>query len=211
MMNRLQWSRRIFLGLAFAGMTGAGIGCGGGVSNEESARRAYLGLDRAVDRAISLGFDGLNAASSANIPPQMGSGDVMGAMLVEGQVSQGSSSNREMRLTVGLTNYQDRVNSGADGGGSALRLVYDRAMDGSALALTLSIRPNDTPGMRGTLTGTTRMSGELEGAVTLNLAVEANVRSMSGMGSRVERVAGTTRITGTVTSAYGTYTVDVTR
>ncbi len=181
------------------------------MSNEESARRAYLGLDRAVDRAISLGFDGLNAATSANIPSQMGSGDVMGSMLVEGQVSQGASSNREMRLTVGLTGYQDRVTREADGGGAELRLVYDRAADGSGLALTLSIRPGDMPGMRGTLTGTTRVSGELEGPVTLNLTLAANVRSMSGMGSRLERVAGTTRITGTVTSAYGTYTVDVTR
>ena len=46
-------------------------GCGSGVSSDEQARRAYVGLDVAIDKAINLGFDGFNAASSANIPAQI--------------------------------------------------------------------------------------------------------------------------------------------
>jgi hypothetical protein len=36
--------------------------CGDGVKNEKQARRAYLGLDAHVDKAITLGFAGFNAA-----------------------------------------------------------------------------------------------------------------------------------------------------
>ena len=61
------------------------LGCGGPrgeVANEESAQYAYLGLDGAVDRALQLGFDGFNAAKSANIPEQTGDGDAAGTMTV---------------------------------------------------------------------------------------------------------------------------------
>jgi hypothetical protein len=184
----------------------------GGVSNADGARRAYLGLDRAVDRALSLAFDGVNAASSANIPAQMASGDLAGTMLVEGQVSQGSSSNREMRLLVTLTGYRDNVSdTGAtDAGatGPALRLIYSKPASGMPIAMDLSLRP---PMFTGTFAGTLDMTGELAGTVTVNVTLSGQLESMSGSGSRLQRVAGTTRITGTVTSAYGMYPVDVTR
>jgi hypothetical protein len=181
----------------------------GGVSNAESARRAYIGLDKAVDRALSLGFDGFNAATDANIPPQMGNGDVAGTMLVTGQVSQGSSSNREMRLLVTLTDYRDMVTDNGDGGsGAALRLIYSKPANGTPIAMDISLRP---PMFTGTLAGTVNMTGELEGAVTVNVTMSGQLMSMSGSGSRLQRVPGTTRITGTVTSSYGTYNVDVTR
>lgn len=181
----------------------------GGVSNTESARRAYVGLDKAVDRALSLAFDGFNAATSANIPPQMASGDLAGTMLVEGQVSQGSSSNREMRLLVTLTGYRDMVTDNGDGGsGAALRLIYSKPANGTPITFDLSLRP---PMFTGTFAGTVNMTGELEGAVTINVTMAGQLESMSGMGSRLQRVPGTTRITGTVTSSYGTYNVDVTR
>jgi hypothetical protein len=189
----------------------------GGVSNADAARRSYLGLDRAVDRALSLAFDGLNAASSANIPAQMASGDLAGTMLVEGQVSQGSSSNREMRLLVTLTGYRDNVSDtgatdagAADAGatGPALRLIYSKPASGMPIAMDLSLRP---PMFTGTFAGTLDMTGELAGTVTVNVTLSGQLESMSGSGSRLQRVAGTTRITGTVTSAYGTYPVDVTR
>lgn len=181
----------------------------GGVSNADGARRAYLGLDRAVDRALSLAFDGVNAASSANIPPQMASGDLAGTMLVEGQVSQGSGSNREMRLLVTLTDYRDNVSDNGDGGsGAALRLIYSKPASGTPIAMDLSLRP---PMFTGTFAGTVNMTGELAGSVTVNVTLSGQLESMSGSGSRLQRVAGTTRITGTVTSAYGMYPVDVTR
>jgi hypothetical protein len=202
----LSRSRRGALSVALLAVLSAQCG---GVSNADAARKAYVGLDRAVDRALSLAFDGLNAATSANIPSQMGNGDVSGTMLVEGQVSQGSSSNREMRLRVTLMNYRDMVRDNGDGGsGSELRLVYDMPMGGAPLTFDLSIRP---PMFTGTLTGTLRMTGELEGTVTLNMTMAGQLESMSGMGSRLMRVPGTTRIQGTVTSGSSTFTVDTTR
>lgn len=47
------------------------LACGGtpAVSSDEQARRAYLGLDKAVGKSMQLGFDGFNSASSANIAP----------------------------------------------------------------------------------------------------------------------------------------------
>lgn len=35
------------------------------VSSEETARRAFLGLDRSIGKSLTLGFAGFNAASSA--------------------------------------------------------------------------------------------------------------------------------------------------
>ena len=68
---------------------------------------AYLGLDPSVDKAITLGFAGFNAASSANISPQSADGGVSGTMTVTGQVDQGTSANKGMRLADALSNYSD--------------------------------------------------------------------------------------------------------
>jgi hypothetical protein len=101
--------------LLTAGLLALAAGCGGGVSSEETARRAYFGLDRYVDRGINLGMAGFNAASSANIPAQTAMGDVSGTLTVTGQVDQGASANKGMRLRTALANYSDRV-AGDDGG-----------------------------------------------------------------------------------------------
>lgn len=190
------------------------VQCGGGaVSNEASARRAYFGLDKAVTRALTLAFDGFNAASSANISPQTGMADVMGTMLVDGQVSNGMSMNREMRLNVSLTNYQDMATDSVDGGMSTpIRLTYDKPEDaGTPLSLSLSLRPGTQPSLTGTFSGTVRMSGELTGSVTIFFGITGEVRAVAGMGMRYERVPGTTRIAGTVMSSFGTYNVDIMR
>ena len=84
-------------------------GCGGGVDSDAAARAAYLGLDDMVEEAMNLGFDGFNAATSANIPEQSAMGDESGTLVVTGQVDQGSSPNKEMRLRAALTDYQDVV------------------------------------------------------------------------------------------------------
>jgi hypothetical protein len=171
--------------------------CGDGVKSEEQARRAYLGLDAHVDKAITLGFAGFNAASSANIMPQMTTGAMSGTLVVTGQVDQGASANKEMRLKEALTNYSD------DG-----KLSY--ATDPAALpALDMSLKMIPTGTLSGTLVGTYVMSGELTGNVMLNLAFTGELQAGAGM--TVERKPGTTHITGTATSQPGTYTVDVTR
>ena len=38
------------------------------VSSEQQARRAYLGLDKSIGKAITLGFEGFNSATSGAKP-----------------------------------------------------------------------------------------------------------------------------------------------
>src|SRR5215813_7984389 len=83
-------------------------GCGSSVSSDQDAKNAYLGLDPSIDKAITLGFQGYNAASSANIPDQTASGTVSGTLTVTGHVDQGSdATSKIMNLTEQLTNYSD--------------------------------------------------------------------------------------------------------
>lgn len=184
------------------------------VSSPAEARLAYIGLDRAVDRALNLGLQGFNQASSANIAPQTGNGDVGGTLVVTGQVDQGASVNKEMRLFTAFTLYEDRIAGGDAGVGDESDIVYNT--DATALpALNLSLRNiPSTTGTTGTFTGTwtgkVAMTGELEGDVTLNLTLAGDIRVVSG-GSGIERVPGTTHVTGTATSRYGSYTVDLMR
>jgi len=181
-------------GLAFLGAFAA---CGNDVSSTEDAKKAYLGLDPSVDKAITLGFAGFNAASSANIDAQSADGGVSGSLTVTGQVDQGSSSNKGMRLLEALLNYSD------DG-----KVTYNT--DSSAPpALTMSLKSIPTGTLDGSLGGSFLMSGGLSGQVSLALTFAGQLEA--GADGGVQRKAGTTRITGTATSPAGTYNVDVTR
>jgi hypothetical protein len=187
------------------------LSCGSDtVSSDEEARLAYLGLDRAIERALNLGMDGFSAAQSANIPAQTGNGDVSGTLVVSGQVDQGESPNKEMRLESAFTMYQDRFPAAADGGVDvASGITYD-TVEGALPSLDLSLRGIPDGTFTGTFTGRVRMSGELRGDVTLDLAFTGDLRMPAG-GAGIERVPGSTRVTGTATSEYGVYTVDLTR
>ena len=174
-------------------------GCGGkaGVSSSAEAETAYLGLDAHIDKAITLGFAGFNSAHSANISPQTASGAVTGTLTVTGQVDQGASSNKTMNLKEALAGYSD------DG-----MHTYDT--DAAALPLLgLSLKGIPTGTLSGTLAGSYAMTGKLAGEVTLALAFTGDLEA--GPGSTVERKPGTTHITGTATSKYGVYAVDLTR
>jgi hypothetical protein len=171
-------------------------GCGGGVSSSDEAERAYKGLDASIDKAIKLGFDGFNAASSANIDPQTAMGKNKGTMTVGGKVDQGSSDNKTMDLTDELKDYSD------DG-----MLTYDTKGTLPTISLKLSKIPDGT--LDGSMAGIFTMSGELEGEVTLDLTFAGGLQA--GEGTKVERKPGTTHITGTAVSEFGTYDVDITR
>lgn len=173
-------------------------GCGNDVHSTEDAQRAYLGLDPSVDKAIQLGFDGFNAAQSANIAPQTAIGTKTGMLTVTGQVDQGASANKTMRLSEAMANYSD------DG---AITYVTD-ANALPSLTLKLSNIPNGT--LSGTLDGSFTMSGGESGAVTLALTLAAMLQPAPTDMTKVQRVPGTTHITGSATSSAGTYTVDVT-
>jgi hypothetical protein len=172
-------------------------GCGSSVHSDEDAKKSYLGLDPSIDKAIGLGFDGFNSASSANIDPQTADGGVSGTLTVSGQVDQGTSVNKGMRLNEALASYSD------DG-----HITY--ATNASVLPfLSMQLKDIPTGTLTGTLVGTITMSGEEHGDLTLNLSFTGLLQA--GSGTTVTRQPGTTHITGTATSSAGTYNVDVTR
>jgi len=176
---------------------------GGGVDSNETAKQAYLGLDESIDKAITLGFQGFDDAKSANIPTEQTTGDVSGTMTVTGQVDQGASANKEMRLLEALGDYAD-----SDAG-----IVYDTSADagtdGAPAALDMKLQGIPTGTLDGTLDGTYGMSGALAGTVTLTVSFSGQLEPNDAGG--VERKPGSTHITGTATSGSGTYDIDVTR
>ena len=169
------------------------------VNSNDQAKQAYLGLDESIDKAINLGFAGFNAASSANIPDQQTTGDLSGTMKIGGQVDQGASANKTMRLQETLTTYAD-----SDGG-----ITYDTNTDGGLpeLDMKLSNIPNGT--VSGTLVGSYGMTGALKGDVALNVSFSGAIEANDAGG--VERTPGQTHITGTATSGSGVYNIDLTR
>jgi hypothetical protein len=189
--------------LLSAGLTG----CDDEVSSDEQARRAYLGLDKSVSKSLQLGFAGFNAASSANIPTQSTTGDAAGTLTISGQVDQGASANKGMRLRVGMTGYSDgkiTVSEDEDPVNITYQTPADVAMQPE---LTLSLRniPNGT--FSGSLVGSFQMTGDLEGEVRLNLTMSGEIED-DGAGN-VRRKAGSTTVTGTATSGDGEYSVNV--
>ena len=174
-------------------------GCGSdGVESDEDAKRAYEGLDDSIDKAITLGFQGFNAATNANIDPQTTSGAETGTLTVSGQVDQGESANKTMNLTEELEEYSD------DG-----ELTYDTP--GSLPVLTMKLAMIPTGTVDGTLNGDFEMSGELEGMVTLSITFDGQLQPSASDPDKVERKPGTTHITGTASSGDVEYVVDVTR
>jgi hypothetical protein len=184
--------------LAFLAALSAFAACGGSdVSSTADAQKAYLGLDPSIDKAITLGFVGYNAATSANIDDHSMDGGVSGTLTVGGQVDQGTSSNKTMRLVETLTNYSD------DG-----QVTYHT--DSSAPpSLTMDLKNIPTGTLNGSLSGSFLMSGGLSGQVSLALIFAGQLEATPDGG--VVRKPSTTHITGTATSSAGTYNVDVTR
>ena len=200
-------SLRVLAAVSVSLLLGAGLtGCGDDISSDEQARRAYVGLDKSIGKSLQLGFAGFNAATSANIPAQLIGGDATGTLTISGQVDQGSSANKGMRLRVGMTSYSDGELTFDD---DTVELTYATVTDTAAQPeLTLSLRdiPNGT--FTGQLVGTFQLSGDLEGEVKLDLSMSGRIED-DGTG-KVRRVAGSTKVTGPATSGGGEYQVDVT-
>lgn len=182
-------------------------GCGKSLNSDEKARLAYIGLDKSVQKSLTLGFAGFNAASSANIPAQSGTGDARGTLTITGQVDQGTSNNKNLRLKIGMDAYSDGK-AQIPGDDQAVSLTYATSADTASqpdLTLQLKNMPDGT--YAGTLVGAFTMSGDLEGDVTINLTLSGQIQD-DGTG-KVVRKAGTTTITGTAVSPDGTYQVNV--
>ncbi len=199
--------------LTLIAMLAAAAGCSDddAIDSDEAARRAYLGLDVSIGVSLNLGFDGFNAANSANIPPQMTAGVASGTLTISGQVDQGASTNKGMRLQVGMVDYSDGVLVVMDGDEELeVDLTYaTSAVVDAQPALDLQLRdlPNGT--FTGTLAGTYQISGDISGDVTLALTMSGAIQD-DGAGD-VIRVPGSTTISGTATSGDGLYTVAITR
>lgn len=180
------------------------------IDSDEEARRAYLGLDLSIEKSLQLGFDGFNAAQSANIPPQMTAGAAGGTLTINGQVDQGSSDNKGMRLRVGMVGYTEGTQEiEYEGDTVEVDLTYDTTdVIEMQPSLDLSLRniPNGT--FTGTLTGVYTMRGDIEGEATLNLMFSGMIKD-DGTG-KVVRTPAMTTITGTATSGDGTFNVNLT-
>jgi hypothetical protein len=179
------------------------------IDSDEAARRAYLGLDESIAKSLTLGFAGFNAATSANIPDQNGVGILGGSLVITGQVDQGSSANKGMRLHVGMVGYTD----GAvviDGESQSINVTYDTSTDLSLQPfLNLSLKNIPTGTLEGTLMGVYQMTGDIVGETTLNVTFSGTLQD-DGTG-KVIRAPGTTTVTGTATSGSdGLYQIDVT-
>ena len=188
------------------------LGCNGDdLDSDAEARLAYLGFDSAVDLSLELGFDGFNAASSANIATQTGDGTESGTMSIDGQVDQGASSNKGMRLEVLLVDYRDgAVDDTATEDVEEYSVTYD-TNDGDPLLLDLSLRDIPTGTFTGTLAGSAVLSGDLEAEATFNLTLSGGLVEDPEVSGGVARAPGTLTISGTVTSSDGTFEVDVAR
>lgn len=201
------------LGIVFLA-TAVAAGCSDeGVDSDEEARRAYLGLDASIEKSLNLGFDGFNSASSANIDPQMTTGDATGTLTITGQVDAGSSDNKTMRLWIGMVEYSDGVlQIETDEGTEEVDLTYDTS-DVQTDQPYLELKFSNYTAASGTMTGSIQgpgayhMTGDIEGDVVLDLTIAGETTSD---GTTVTRVPGTTTITGTATAGDGQFDVDIT-
>jgi hypothetical protein len=179
------------------------------VDSDEQARRAYLGLDTSIEKSIQLGFDGYNAATNANIPEQNRSGDATGTLTITGQVDQGVSANKEMRLYIGMVDYSDgTILVDADGDEVEIDITYQTSevqLEQPYLQLSLKDIPDGT--FTGTLTGAYQLSGDLKGEVELDLTMSGAIQDSGG--GLVGRVPGSTTISGTAISGDGLYDVEL--
>ncbi len=152
---------------------------------------------------MQLGFDGFNSASSANIAPQTAAGAASGALTVTGQVDQGASANKGMRLQLAMANYSD-----ADAGMPGAIIYATPLQGGTAPTLELSLKGIPAGTFTGSLLGDFAMSGGLGGTVKLDLSMAGQLEDAGG--GKVRRKAGSTSVTGKATSGTGVFQVNAT-
>lgn len=184
------------------------MACGNtSLHSEAEAELAYRGLDAAIVRAMDLGFDGFKQADSANIPTQTASGDVSGTLTVAGQVDQGASDNKGMRLSLALENYQDIIDLD-EGDDREVSISYTTGTSDDLPALDLQLRDIPSGTLDGTLFGPFTMDGDLQGEVVLDITLTGQLED-DGSGNP-QRADGTVSISGTATGpSGGVYPIDL--
>jgi hypothetical protein len=174
------------------------------LDSADDARRAYLGLDGSIEKTLDLGMAGFNAASSANIPTQSGEGDVSGTITIDGQVDQGASDNKGMRLTAALVDYSDGPAETVED--DPIDITYDTD-PGALPAVDLTLRNIPDGTLEGTLGGNYQMHGDIEGTARLDLTFAGTIED-DGSGG-VTRTPGATHVTGVAHSGDATFDIDV--
>jgi hypothetical protein len=180
-------------------------GCSNGLNSKEEAEMAYLGLDSALGKAMSLGFAGFNAANSANIPQQETTGDISGSLIVNGQVDQGTSDNKGMRLDLTMHEYSDFVDLDSDGD-REISVTYWTEPHLGLPSYDLQLHDIPDGVFDGSLDGSFVMEGDIEGNVMLSVTLAGRLESNGEGGTRSE--AGSTTIVGTATGPSG-YRYDI--
>ncbi|HEX6835349.1 MAG TPA: hypothetical protein VF334_02195 [Polyangia bacterium] len=180
-------------------LVAAACGCNNGEAPtiNTQAMEAYLGMDSSIEKALDLAFVGMNSAATANIAPETIGGDAKGKLVVMGQVDQGTSSSKTIRVDAVYNGYSDDGDT-----------FY--ATDAAApplLALELTQLPYGA--LSGTFLGVFTMSGLFVGPLTVELKLDGQLQPAGTTG--VARVMYSTRIHGTAVSDYGSYAVDFTR
>lgn len=188
-------SRRLALVLV-----AAACGCSSGEAPtvNTQAMEAYLGLDSSIEKALDLAFVGMNRAATANIAPETAAGDAKGKLVVMGQVDQGTSSAKTIRVDAIYNGYSDDGDT----------LYASDADSPPLLALELNGLPYGT--LSGTFLGQFTMSGLFVGPLTVELTFDGQLQPSGNLGA-VARVMYSTHLHGTAVSDYGTYAVDFTR
>jgi hypothetical protein len=188
-----------------------GAACGSdGIDSDEEARRAYFGLDGSIEKSLTLGFAGFNAANSANIDPQNAVGDSAGTLTITGQVDQGASNNKGMRLHVGMVDYTDGEVTivQEDKDDVTVDITYNTNADVAMQpALDLSLKGIPTGTFSGTLIGSYVLTGDIDGTVDLALTFSGTLIQVTG---GTARAPGMTTVTGTAKSGDGTFDVNLT-
>lgn len=193
------------LALAFASACGPPQ-----VSSADSARIAYLGVDKVVSKSLALGLQGFNAATNANIADQTANGDVSGKIVVGGQVDQGASSNRTMTLTTTLTDYSDgKLDDPKTSDKEQISITY-ATKSGAPLSLAMQLKNVPSGTLDGSLNGTVTMDGDLTGDLTLDVTMSGTIEEDPAHAGQTIRTPGATHVTGTAKSAAGTFDIDET-
>ena len=131
------------------------------VSFDAAGRNGYVAFDNGRKQAVP----NISVLSVlANIDPQTTDGDVSGTVTVGGQVDQGASDNKELRLDITLDDYADEVDVDYDDDGEPDEFDFTyNTVDGDLPALDMSLR--DVPATGSGTTGT--LEGTLAGTVVM--------------------------------------------
>jgi hypothetical protein len=171
------------------------VGCGSDTINQR-AQTVYVEIQDVIYDSMELAFKGFNTATSATVPPQTKTGDNKGTLTVTGQVDQGTSPDKAMKLQLELVDYPSA---------STTNTTFKTGATKPSLNINLKGIPNGT--LDALLSGDFLMSGTLSGTATLSITMTGTLQKDPSNTSKVQPAKYS--IKGTTKSDYGTHSVDI--